>query len=275
MYPNVDLSGNIAERFVVWRYVFIVIVVNLIQHKMAEGQHGIDDVEVAGKRALHSVIDDSEISEKIVALKRYKAGHVSEITKIYRRLNEYFKNYKFLPEVRSEAHRLDIQCKQYAHVYYDLIQLLPDDGVDKKHEESRHAELNKIYYGYIKSIDQYMIGTEEEFTKGVHGKGTVADDNFMELTQIVPPNVPLSELKDDVRSVFSGCSQRSSVSKASAVAQEDAKLQKILSKKKLEQLKRPNERRLKEEQLRLDNRIAEAEDVVELAKTKVQFYEEL
>jgi len=53
------------------------------------------------------------------------------------------------------------------------------------------------------------------------------------------------ELKDDVRSVFSGCSQRSSVSKASAVAQEDAKLQKILSEKKLEQLKWAKERRLK------------------------------
>ena len=145
MYPKVDLSGNIAERFVVWRYVFIVIVVNLIQHKMAEGQLGIDDVEVAGKRALHSVIDDSVISERIVALKRSKAGHLSEITKIYRRLNEYFRDYKFLPDVRSEAHRLDIQWKQYAHVYYDLIQLLPDDGVDNKHEESRHAEHNKIY----------------------------------------------------------------------------------------------------------------------------------
>ena len=38
--------------------VFIVIVANLIHYKMAEGQHGIDDAEVAGKRALHSVIDD-------------------------------------------------------------------------------------------------------------------------------------------------------------------------------------------------------------------------
>ena len=52
-------------------------------------------------------------------------------------------------------------------------------------------------------------------------------------------------------------------------------MQKILSEKKLEQLKRAKERRLKEEQLRLDNEIAEAEDVVELAKTKAQFYEEL
>ena len=258
-----------------WRYVFIVIDANLIHYKMAEGQHSIDDIAVGEKRALRSVIDDSVISERIVALKRRKAGHLSEITKIYRRLNEYCKDYKFLPEVRSEAQRLDAQWKQYAHVYYDLIQLLPDRGAEKEYEENHHDEHNKIYYGYIKSIDQYMIGSEKEVTKAAGGKGTVADDNFMELTQIVSPDLPISEVKDDVRSVFSGCSRRSSVSKASTVAQEDAKLQKILSEKKLEQLKRAKERRLKEEQLRLDNQIAEAEDVVELAKTKVQFYEEL
>ena len=43
----------------------------------------------------------------------------------------------------------------------------------------------------------------------------------------------------------------------------------------MEQLKRAKARRLKEEQLKLENQIAEAEYAVELAKTKVQFYEEL
>ena len=43
----------------------------------------------------------------------------------------------------------------------------------------------------------------------------------------------------------------------------------------MEQLKRAKARRLKEEQLKLENQIAEAEDAVELPKTKVQFYEEL
>ena len=41
----------------------------------------------------------------------------------------------------------------------------------------------------------------------------------------------------------------------------------------MEQLKRAKARRLKEEQLKLENQITEAEDAVELAKTKVQFYE--
>ena len=88
-----------------------------------------------------------------------------------------------------------------------------------------------------------MIGSEKEVTKASGSKGTVADDKLMELTQIVLPDLPKSELKEDVSSVFSGCWQRSSVSKASTVAQEDAKLQKILSEKKLEQLKRAKERK--------------------------------
>ena len=167
---------------------------------MAEGQHGIDDVDVAGKRVLHSVIDDSVISERILALRRSKAGNLSEMTKIYRRLDEYFKGYRFLPEVRSETHCLDTQWKQYAHVYYELIQLLPGESVEKKYEENRHAEHTKFYYGYNKSIDQYMIGSEERLTEAVDGKGTVADDNFMELTHIVSPNLPISELKGDVQS---------------------------------------------------------------------------
>ena len=75
------------------------------------------------------------IFERIVALKRSKAGYLSQISKINRRLNEYRKDYKFLPKVQNEAHRLDAQWKQYAHVYYDLIQLLPDGGVEKNHEE--------------------------------------------------------------------------------------------------------------------------------------------
>ena len=91
-------------------------------------------------------------------------------------------------------------------------------------------------------LDQHIIGSEKEVTKAAGSKGTVADDNFKELTQILSPNLQLSELKDDVQNVFSGCLRRSSVSKASAVAQQDAKLQKILFEKKLEPLKRAKER---------------------------------
>ena len=88
-------------------------------------------------------------------------------------------------------------------------------------------------------------------------------------------NVPLPEREDDIRSICSVRSKGSNVSRSSASAHEKARLQKVLSEKKVEQLKRTKARRLQEEELKLESQIAEAEDAVELAKTKVQFYEEL
>ena len=103
----------------------------------------------------------------------------------------------------------------------------------------------------------------------------MADDDMMQLNKVFLANVPLSEFKDDVRSICSVHSKGSNVSRSSTAAHEKARLQKVLSEKKVEQLKRAKARRLKEEQLKLENQIAEAEDAVELAKTEVQFYEEL
>ena len=103
----------------------------------------------------------------------------------------------------------------------------------------------------------------------------MADDAMMQLTKVFSANVPLSEREDDVRSIYSVRSKGSNVSRSIAAAHEKARLQKVLSEKKVEQLKRAKARRLKEEQLKLENQIAEAEDAVELAKTKVKFYEEL
>ena len=103
----------------------------------------------------------------------------------------------------------------------------------------------------------------------------MADDDMIQLTKVFSANVPLSEREDAVRSICSVRSKGSNVSRSSASAHEKARLQKVLSAKKVEQLKRAKARRLKEEQLKLEIQIAEAEDAVEFAKTKVQFYEEL
>ena len=42
-------------------------------------------------------------SERIVASKLSKAGHLSEITKIFCKLDGYLRDYKFSVEVGSEA----------------------------------------------------------------------------------------------------------------------------------------------------------------------------
>ena len=276
MYARADCSGKTAERLVIWRYIFIVVViVSLIQYKMAEGQRDeiSDSVETVRKRALNPFVDDSVISERIATLKRSKAGHLSEITKIYRKLDGYLEDYKLSVEVEIEAHRLDTQWKRYSHVYYELIKLLADESAEKMHEEDRYARNSEIYYDYAKSIDQYMAGLKEQITSATDGKGPEAD-NSMDLTEIFSPNLPLFERGEDNQSTCSGRSRGSSASRSSLV-REDAKLQKLLSEKKLEQLKRAKARKLKEEQLKLDNQIAEAEDAAELANTKVQFFEEL
>ena len=195
-------------------------------------------------------------------MKKSKAGHLGELTKIYRRLDEYLTDHKFAIEVREDSHRLDNQWKRYSHVYYDLIQLL--------HESERIYDINL----YLKLIDRCIAS--KEGIANVSEKGdNMADDDMMQLIKVFSANVPLSEYEDDVRSICSVRSKESNVSRSSAAAHEKARLQKVLSEKKVKQLKRAKARRLKEEQLKLENQIAEAEDAVELAKTKVQFYEEL
>ena len=74
----------------------------------------------------------------------------------------------------------------------------------------------------------------------------MADDDIMQLTKVFSANVPLSEREDDVRSICSVRSKGSNVSRSSAAAHEKARLPKVLTEKKVEQLKRAKARRLKE-----------------------------
>ena len=142
------------------------------------------------------------------------------------------------------------------------------------YEENRYAEHSRKYHLYLELIDRY-IASEEGIANVSETGDNMADDDMMQLTKVFSANVPLSEREDDVRSICSVRSKGSNVSRSIAAAHEKARLQKVLSEKKVEQLKRAKARRLKEEQLKLENQIAEAEDAVELAKTKVKFYEEL
>ena len=129
------------------------------------------------------------------------------------------------------------------------------------------SEHNWNYSFYLELIDQY-IASEEGIAKVSKTEDNMEDDKMMQLTKALSANVPLSKRKEDVRSIFSVCSKGSNVSRSSAAAHENARLQKVLSEKKVEQLKRAKARRLKEAQLKLENQIVEAEDAVELANTK-------
>ena len=97
---------------------------------MAESQRGGEhDIDIESRRELNAVADNSVVSERIVALTKSKAGHLRELTKIYRRLDEYLTDHKFAIEVREDS----IFTKRYSLVYYDLIQLL--------HESMRRIDM--------------------------------------------------------------------------------------------------------------------------------------
>ena len=107
--------------------------------RMAESQRGGErDIDIESRRELIAVANNSAVSERIVALKKSKAGHLGELKKIYRRLDEYLTDHKFAIEVREDSHRLDNQWKRYSHVYYDLIQLLHES--ERMFEKNRYAE---------------------------------------------------------------------------------------------------------------------------------------
>ena len=85
-------------------------------------------------------------------------------------------------------------------------------------------------------------------------------------------NIPLLSGTDDEddRTTISSCSSSST----STLVAQTAKLKRILSEKKLEQLRRAKARKMEEELFRLDNEIAAAEDAVELVEIKDRFYGE-
>ena len=228
-------------------------------------------------------IDDSRSSERIAALKKSKAGHLGETTKIYQSLDRCFQDYQFAGEVRRLKHRLNDQWERYLCVYMELMKLIPDENEDKQGERERHNQHGEIHCACVSSIHQFLFDAEDFMRKNleimpafvgaepVQQMQTVVDVQQQATT---PPLAASKVPDDDARSVTSARSLRSNMSRCSHFSSsEGATLERILTEKKLEQLKRAKARKLKEEQLKLENEIAEAEDAAELARTKDQFFE--
>ena len=230
-----------------------------------------------------SLADNSRSSERIAALKKSKAGHLGEITKIYQRLDRCFQDYQFAGEVRRLEHRLNNQWERYLCVYMELMKLIPDENEDKQGERERHNEHGERHRACVSSIHQFLFDAEDFMRKNLEMMPAFVGAEPVQQMQTVldvqqqPTTPPLaaSKLPDhDARSVTSARSFRSNMSRCShSSSSEGAKLERILTEKKLEQLKGAKARKLKEEQLKLENEIAEAEDAAELARTKDQFFE--
>ena len=99
------------------------------------------------------------------------------------------------------------------------------------YEENRYDEQNRRYHLYLEFIDPYIV-SEERIANVSETGDNMADDDMMQLTKVFSANVPLSEFKNDVRSICSVRSKGSNVSRSSTAAHEKARLQKVLSEKK-------------------------------------------
>ena len=98
------------------------------------------------------------------------------------------------------------------------------------YEENRYDEQHRRYHLYLELIDPYIV-SEEGIANVPETGDNMADDDMMQLTKVFSA-VPLSEFKDDVRSICSVRSKGSNVSRSSTAAHQKARLQKVLSEKK-------------------------------------------
>jgi hypothetical protein len=114
-------------------------------------------------------------------------------------------------------------------------------------------------------IEQFLSRDDEQKRKDVYAT------KMTEGSEAIDAGVRATRVQDEERSETSLSSRRTSLSSKS---REEARLDKILAKKKLELLKNAKERKLREHCLKLDNEFAEAEDEADLARTKEQLFEQ-
>ena len=74
----------------------------------------------------HSLVESGDVreqgvpQERITVWQRSKAGHFGEMTKIFGRLDEVLKGYRFTSEVTELSRRLKDQWARYCFVYIEI-----------------------------------------------------------------------------------------------------------------------------------------------------------
>ena len=208
---------------------------------------------------------DAMSHERITSLKRIKAGHAGEITKITGFLDALLRDERNWKEVQVYKECLIEQWGRYWQVFDELIELIPRESNDCTKENDNQNKRFQVYQLYVAEIEQFLSRDDEEKSKG---------GDTTKLTKGLKPvdaTTRSMQVQDEEQSVKSLSSRRTSISSKS---HEGAKLDKILAEKKLELLRNAKERKLKEQRLKLDNEIAEAEDEVELARIKENLFEQ-
>ena len=219
----------------------------------------------------HSLVEGDDVreqgvpQERITVWKRSKAGHLGEMTKIFGRLDEVLKDYRFTSEVTELSRRLKDQWARYCFVYNEIVSHLPEDS-ERANERDRFNGQTRVYERYSFLIEQFL--TRAELQSGATGgRALSAQDPGISEERVSFP-------RDAQSSVLTG-SRKSRRSSHSSRSRENAAVESVLAEAKLTQLKRAKERKLKQQLLLLENEIADAEDEADLARIRTRFYEHL
>ena len=97
--------------------------------------------------------------ERITVWKRSKAGHLGEMTKIFGRLDEVLKDYRFTSEVTELGRRLKDQWARYCFVYNEIMSHLPEDS-ERANERDRFNGQTQGYERYSFLVEQFLTCAE-------------------------------------------------------------------------------------------------------------------
>ena len=220
----------------------------------------------------HSLVEGDDVreqgvpQERITVWKSSKAGHLGEMTKIFGRLDEVLKDYRFTSEVTELSRRLKDQWAWYCFVYNEIMSHLPEDS-ERANERDRFNGQTRAYERYSFLIEQFLTRAELQ-NGGTESRALSAQDH---------PGISeerVSFPRDAQSSVLTG-SRKSRRSSRSSKSRENAAVESVLAEAKLTQLKRAKERKLKQQLLLLENEIADAEDEADLARIRTRCYEHL
>ncbi|XP_071479017.1 uncharacterized protein [Diadema antillarum] len=174
--------------------------------------------------------------EQVTALKRSCIGHLGNLTRRYKELEQLFVNYENQDAVQHKYDQLKGMFLLYENKYHQYIALLSGDELQDAMQQFESYRLNK------EEFQKRLSGWMEEATKQQNG----GDDD---------------DGRRSVRSNQSARSIRTASSTTSSMKLREARAKQRLMQKKLEQLR--ERQKLDRERLELEARMAEMDIVNE------------
>lgn len=152
------------------------------------------------------------IMERIFNLRRIKAGHIGEMTKISKRMKGYLEDYKFCSEVRYEKQRFETQWRRYCSVHEEMLELLTE--ADRIEESIRHQGQEKSFEDLLQCIEVYLLAGAKKSSEMCQGQSGALGQ---ELTSLQEASGVFASrgMDDEVRSSVSAVSSRSRGSRRS------------------------------------------------------------